>query len=108
LGEVVRRITGKTLGAYLRDEIAGPAGIDFFWGVGAKLEGRCADMVPPPPAPGGDELRRMLSLDPATLSGTALMRFNAYRNPPDISWLGVVNTCTRHAPDGPSNPGPVN
>src|SRR3970040_1282176 len=30
IGEVVRRITGKSLGTYLRDEIARPAGIDFF------------------------------------------------------------------------------
>jgi CubicO group peptidase (beta-lactamase class C family) len=105
LGEVVRRITGKTLGTYLRDEIAGPAGIDFVWGVGSKLEARCADMVPPPPSPEGAELRRMLAVDPTTLSGLALMRFNAYRNPPEISGTGVVNTRTWRTAEMPSTNG---
>jgi CubicO group peptidase (beta-lactamase class C family) len=105
LGEVIRRITGKTIGAYLRDEIAGPAGIDFFWGVGPELDARCADMVPSPPSPEGDELRRELSVDPATLSGLALMRVNAYRNPPEISGTGVINTRRWRAAEVPSTNG---
>ena len=105
LGEVIRRITGKTLGTYLRDEIAGPAGIDFFWGVGPELDGRCANMVSPPPSPEGDELRRRFSVDPATLSGLALMRVNAYRNPPEISGTGVVNTRRWRAAEVPSTNG---
>lgn len=105
VGEVVRRITGKTLGTYLRDEIAGPARIDFFIGFGPELDGRCADMVPAPPSPEADELRRQLSLDPATLSGLALMRVHAYRNPPDISGMGVVNTRGWRAAEVPSTNG---
>jgi CubicO group peptidase (beta-lactamase class C family) len=105
LGEVIRRITGKTIGAYLRDEIAGPAGIDFFWGVGPELDGRCADMVAPPPSPEGEELRRRLSVDPATLSGLALMRVNAYRNPPDVSGTGVANSRRWRAAEVPSTNG---
>jgi CubicO group peptidase (beta-lactamase class C family) len=105
LGEVIRRITGKTIGAYLRDEIAGPAGIDFIWGVGSKVEARCAEMVAPPPTSAGDDLRQMLSVDPATLNGLALMRFNAYRNPSAISGTGVVNTRTWRAAEVPSTNG---
>ena len=105
LGEVIRRITGKTIGAYLRDEIAGPASIDFFWGVGPELDGRCADMVAPPPSPEGDELRRRLSVDPATLSGLALMRVNAYRNPPEVSGTGVANSRRWRAAEVPSTNG---
>jgi CubicO group peptidase (beta-lactamase class C family) len=105
LGEVIRRITGKTMGAYLRDEIAGPAGIDFFWGVDPELDARCADMVPPPPSPEGDALRQQLSVDPATLSGLPLMRMNAYRNPPEISGTGVINTRQWRAAEVPSTNG---
>ena len=105
LGEVVRRITGKTIGAYLRDEIAGPAGIDFVWGVGAKLEARCAEMVPRPPTPETDALRRMLAVDPATLSGIELMRVNAYRNPVELSGTGVANTRAWRAAEVPSTNG---
>jgi CubicO group peptidase (beta-lactamase class C family) len=105
LGEVVRRITGKTLGTYLRDEIAGPAGIDFFFGVGPELDGRCADVVPVPPSPELEELLRQLAADSATLSGLALMRVHAYRNPPEVSGTGVVNTRQWRAAEVPSTNG---
>jgi CubicO group peptidase (beta-lactamase class C family) len=104
LGEVVRRITGKTLGTYLREEIAGPAGLDFFIGFGPELDGRCADMAPPP-SPEADEWRRQLSVDPASLSGLALMRLHAYRNPPEISGTGIVNTRRWRAAEVPSTNG---
>jgi len=105
LGEVIRRISGKTPGTYLRDEIAGPAGIDFFIGFGPELDGRCADMVPPPPSPEADELRRQLSADPASLSGLALMRVYAYRNPPEMSGTGIINTRRWRAAEVPSTNG---
>jgi CubicO group peptidase (beta-lactamase class C family) len=33
IGEVVRRVTGRTYGAYLRESLAGPAAIDFTVGL---------------------------------------------------------------------------
>ena len=105
IGEVIRRITGKTYGTYLREEVAGPAGIDFYVGFGPELDTRCADLLPSPPSPEGDELRRQLSVDPATLTGLPLMRVNAYRNPPDISGTGVVNTREWRAAEVPSTNG---
>ena len=105
IGEVVRRITGKTLGAYLREGIAGPAGVDFFIGFGPELDGRCADLLPQRASPESEELRRQLSVDPATLSGLPLMRINAYRNPPEISGAGVVNTRQWRAAEVPSTNG---
>jgi CubicO group peptidase (beta-lactamase class C family) len=105
IGEVVRRITGKTLGTYLRETIAGPAGVDFFIGLPPELDGRCADVLPPQASPESEEFRRQLSVDPASLSGLALMRFNAYRNPPEISGTGVVNTRAWRAAEVPSTNG---
>jgi CubicO group peptidase (beta-lactamase class C family) len=105
IGEVVRRITGKTLGTYLRDSFAGPAGVDFFIGFGPELDGRCADVVPPPASPEGEELQRQLSVNPENLSGLPLMRVNAYRNPPEISGTGVVNTRRWRAAEVPSTNG---
>ncbi|MEO8115293.1 MAG: serine hydrolase domain-containing protein [Phenylobacterium sp.] len=46
-GEIVRRASGKTLGALLREEIAGPLGIDLHIGLPAALEGRVAEILPP-------------------------------------------------------------
>ena len=105
IGEVVRRITGTTLGTYLRESLAGPAGVDFFIGVGPDLDGRCADVLPQPASPESEELRRQLGVDPATLSGRPLMRVNAYRNPPGISGTGVVNTRSWRAAEVPSTGG---
>jgi CubicO group peptidase (beta-lactamase class C family) len=106
VGEVVRRITGQTLGTYLRANIAGPAGVDFVIGFGPELDARCADLLPPVPTPEGEELRRQLSVDPATLSGLALMRVNAYGNPPGVSGIGgVANTRAWRAAEVPSTNG---
>jgi CubicO group peptidase (beta-lactamase class C family) len=52
VGEVVRRIAGKSLGAVFHDEIAGPLGADFHIGLPASEDGRVADLIPPPPGVG--------------------------------------------------------
>ncbi len=46
VGEVIRRITGKSPGAFVRDEIAKPLGVDFFIGTPAREDGRIASMIP--------------------------------------------------------------
>jgi CubicO group peptidase (beta-lactamase class C family) len=48
LGEIVRRISGRTLGEYLRKEIAEPLGIDVHIGLPPSEHHRCADMVNKP------------------------------------------------------------
>ncbi|GBE65080.1 esterase [Mycobacterium sp. MFM001] len=48
LGEVVRRVTGCTLGQYLRTEIAEPLGADIHIGLSAAELLRCADLVDKP------------------------------------------------------------
>ena len=48
LGEIVRRVTGRTLGQYLRTEIAEPLGIDVHIGLPAAEHHRCAEMINKP------------------------------------------------------------
>jgi CubicO group peptidase (beta-lactamase class C family) len=48
LGEIVRRVSGRTLGEYLRKEIAEPLGIDVHIGLPPSEHHRCADMVNKP------------------------------------------------------------
>lgn len=48
LGEVVRRVTDRTLGQFLRTEIAEPIGIDVHLGLPASEHHRCAEMVNKP------------------------------------------------------------
>ncbi|QND52135.1 beta-lactamase family protein [Phyllobacterium sp. 628] len=46
IGEVVRRITGKSLGTVFREEIAEPLGADFSIGLPETEDDRVADLVP--------------------------------------------------------------
>ena len=46
IGEVVRRIAGKTLGTYFQEEIAGPVGADFFIGVPPSEFHRISRLIP--------------------------------------------------------------
>jgi CubicO group peptidase (beta-lactamase class C family) len=48
LGEVVRRVTGRSIGHYLRTEIAEPLGIDVHIGLPVAEHSRCAEMVDKP------------------------------------------------------------
>src|SRR3990167_3452823 len=48
VGEVVRRITGRSLGTVFRQEIAEPLGADFHIGLPASEDARVADLIPPP------------------------------------------------------------
>lgn len=50
LGEVFRRVTGRTIGQYLRTEIAEPLGADIHIGLSPAEQGRCADRVNKPTA----------------------------------------------------------
>ncbi|HEY32209.1 MAG TPA: beta-lactamase family protein [Dehalococcoidia bacterium] len=53
VGEVIRRITGKTLGTFFREEVAVPLGADFHIGLAAEHDARVAELIPPPrPQPG--------------------------------------------------------
>jgi CubicO group peptidase (beta-lactamase class C family) len=47
-GEIIRRITGKSFGTFLREEIAGPLGADFQCGLPEKDEPRIAEMLAGP------------------------------------------------------------
>jgi CubicO group peptidase (beta-lactamase class C family) len=51
IGEVIRRITGRTLGTVFREEIAGPLGADFHIGLPATEDHRVADLIPPTAGP---------------------------------------------------------
>lgn len=47
VGEVVRRITGRNLGDFFAEEVAGPLGADFHIGLPAEHDHRVALTVPP-------------------------------------------------------------
>jgi CubicO group peptidase (beta-lactamase class C family) len=49
IGEVVRRITGATIGQFFKSEVADVLGADFFIGLPESEEPRVSLVIPPPP-----------------------------------------------------------
>jgi CubicO group peptidase (beta-lactamase class C family) len=47
-GEIVRRITGRSLGEFFAEEVAKPLGADFHIGLSAEHDHRVAPLIPPP------------------------------------------------------------
>ncbi len=45
VGEIVRRVSGKSLGTFFQDEIAKPLGLDFWIGLPEEQEHRVAPMI---------------------------------------------------------------
>jgi CubicO group peptidase (beta-lactamase class C family) len=101
-GEVVRRATGKTVGAALREDIAGPLGADVHIGLAAAEHSRVAEFAWPEPTvpPEG----RPPSSPPTSppLADQRRMIANAYANPADLSGIGLVNTAAWRAAEVPS------
>ena len=93
VGEVVRRISGKSLGTYFREHIAEPLGLDFHIGLPESEHARAGEMsMIPPPEPGmeGTNLAEVIMSDPM---GVAAM---AFINPPSMA-LGPNNAAWRSA-----------
>ena len=48
IGEVIRRITGTTIGQWFAREVAEPLGADFHIGLPTSEDGRVTNVIPPP------------------------------------------------------------
>jgi CubicO group peptidase (beta-lactamase class C family) len=95
VGEVVRRATGRTVGALLREEIAGPLGAELHIGLPAAEHHRVAEIDWP----------ALSAAAPEGLSGDRLMTHCAYFNPVDGSGAGVINTPAWRSAEIPSTNG---
>src|SRR6266446_1887417 len=81
VGEIVRRVSGESIGAFFRREVAGPLDADFHFGIGPEHDQRIADYLfggEPPEFVDDDEERQLL-----------LRR--VYLNPPGLSGIGAVD-----------------
>ena len=97
VGEVVRRLSGRSPGEQLR-AVVEPIGADLWFGVPAAEQHRCAEVIWAPSGSVGE-------VDYDALSGDALMNALAHFNPPGYSSVGVVNTDRWRAAQVPSTNG---
>ena len=103
-GEVLRRVDGRSVGTYIREELAEKHGIDFLVGFGPEQDARVADWIPYQAAAGEESQRPWLERDATTLSGVDLGRILAYRNPPGHPDGGVNSRMWRAAEYPSTNP----
>ena len=93
VGELVRRITGRSLGTYFRDEVAEPLGLEFHIGLPESEHDRVAELTMlPPPSPEDDtmQLGLLIFSDPEGVTARAFM------NPPSLAH-GVNHSAWRTA-----------
>jgi len=86
VGEVIRRITGKSVGTYFRDEIAGPLALDCHIGLDPRDDERCGQMIQsPPPPPGQMNIFEYARQHPESVTA------RTFNNPPTALKLSAVN-----------------
>ncbi|MFN2374988.1 MAG: serine hydrolase domain-containing protein [Candidatus Binatia bacterium] len=99
VGELLRRISGKSPGAFLKSELTGPVSADFLVGVGEDDDRRIADFIWNP------ELAEVPTPDRSILSDAHLMMLHTYFNPRGASGHGTVNTTAWRRAEYPSTNG---
>jgi CubicO group peptidase (beta-lactamase class C family) len=91
VGELVRRVDGRSAGQFLREEITGPRGLDFAFGLNQAQQARAVDVT---------------GLDDAFRADCAAGRPELYRlamaNPPGALEGGVVNSAAWRAAQIPA------
>ena len=101
VGEVVRRVSGRSLGTYFAEEIAQPLGLDFWIGLPEDLEHRVSPIVGGLVPPGG-----AAEVMPADFSTTLLARaLNVGGAFSDAGWM---NRPDWHAAEVPAANGITN
>jgi CubicO group peptidase (beta-lactamase class C family) len=75
VGEIIRRVDGRSVGAFLHEEVTGPLRADFFIGVPEAVDPRAATVLPPPP-PAEPTIWDTILADPESVSGRTFL------NPP--------------------------
>jgi CubicO group peptidase (beta-lactamase class C family) len=69
LGELVRRITGKTLGTFFKEEVAEPLNADFHIGLPEEHDSRVGELIPPPEM----DLSELGEIDPNSVAVKTFM-----------------------------------
>jgi CubicO group peptidase (beta-lactamase class C family) len=111
VGELVRRVSGRSFDRFFREEVADPLALDFHFGLDAKHDARTAEFQFIG-ARSPEELRAAAT-DGTLLAPTAhqltdderTMVRHAYANPPEFSGAGTVNTRAWRAAVLPSTNG---
>jgi len=101
VGEVIRRVSGMSMGDYIRRHVSGPLGVEFHIGLPEACDEKVAAFLRY-----GSEVPAVLDASPT--DDRILMIFNSYYNPAGLSGIGIVNTRRWRAAEVPSTNGHSN
>jgi len=76
VGEVVRRVSGKSLGTFFQEEVAKPLGVDFWIGLPEDKESRVAPMIAAEPDPQSRFFQEIAK--PGSLQSLVLLNSGGY------------------------------
>lgn len=81
VGELVRRVSGKSLGTFFREEVAAPLGIDFWIGSPPEVEERIAPVIQFVPPPGAEpaEFGQALLADRQSIQALSLFNNGGFQ-----------------------------
>ncbi len=81
VGEVVRRVSGKSLGTFFQDAVASPLGIDYWIGLPEAEEGRVAPIIPYRPAAGdpANRFEQAVANEPESVSALYFRNTGGWR-----------------------------
>jgi CubicO group peptidase (beta-lactamase class C family) len=104
VGEVVRRVSGRTVGRFFAEEVAQPLGLDTYIGLPPEHSSRVATLLPIaldrlPPSLLNDEKTQAIAvkiLDPESLT------FRVFTNPPVLAGVDDFNSPEMHAAEWPA------
>ena len=85
VGEVVRRVSGATVGQFLRNEITGPLGAEYFIGLPPELEPRVGKLVTFQFGPTAEQREAMKGFDINTLPPEMRAMAKAFLDPDSLS-----------------------
>jgi CubicO group peptidase (beta-lactamase class C family) len=96
VGEVIRRVDGRSPGRFIAEEITGPLGADLYVGLSPEDQTRCCEMAMDPPPPDSDMSAMFAQLTPAVIA--------ALTNPPMAAPFAadVANTAAWRAAEIPA------
>jgi CubicO group peptidase (beta-lactamase class C family) len=106
VGEVVRRISGRGLGTFFAQEVAGPLGLDFWLGLPEEHEPRVSTTIPADPtAPGAavPSLFIAAMTEPTSMQGLMLANSGGYMTMPGESDSRAAHAAVMGAVGGITN-----
>ncbi|HVM97969.1 MAG TPA: serine hydrolase domain-containing protein [Candidatus Acidoferrales bacterium] len=101
VGEIVRRISSRSLGQFFRDEVGGPLGLDFWIGLPSAYESRLATIRMAPPRTGPSPLF-------TAMMQRGSLTWKAFMNPRGLISSTQANSRAVHAAEIPASNGITN